>query len=206
MSEIFKGIGADYVIEGGQTMNPSTEDILNAAEQVNARQIFIFPNNKNIILAAEQAARLEEEKKIYVVPSKTVPQGITALINFTPDLSAQENLDNMIQEMKGVRTGQITYAVRTTAIDGMEITEGDMIAIGDKGMLAGVKTIPEAALKAMEAMIDEDAELVTLYYGEDVSQEDAQSLLEQAQERFPEVEIELQDGGQPVYYYLISVE
>lgn len=206
MSEIFKGIGADYVIEGGQTMNPSTEDILNAAEQVNARQIFIFPNNKNIILAAEQAARLEEEKKIYVVPSKTVPQGITALINFTPDLSAQENLDNMIQEMKGVRTGQITYAVRTTAIDGMEITEGDMIAIGDKGMLAVEKTIPEAALKAMEAMIDEDAELVTLYYGEDVSQEDAQSLLEQAQERFPEVEIELQDGGQPVYYYLISVE
>ena len=206
LSEIFKGIGADYVIEGGQTMNPSTEDILNAAEQVNARQIFIFPNNKNIILAAEQAARLEEEKKIYVVPSKTVPQGITALINFTPDLSAQENLDNMIQEMKGVRTGQITYAVRTTAIDGMEITEGDMIAIGDKGMLAVEKTIPEAALKAMEAMIDEDAELVTLYYGEDVSQEDAQSLLEQAQERFPEVEIELQDGGQPVYYYLISVE
>ena len=206
MSEIFKGIGADYVIEGGQTMNPSTEDILNAAEQVNARQIIIFPNNKNIILAAEQAARLEEEKKIYVVPSKTVPQGITALINFTPDLSAQENLDNMIQEMKGVRTGQITYAVRTTAIDGMEITEGDMIAIGDKGMLAVEKTIPEAALKAMEAMIDEDAELVTLYYGEDVSQEDAQSLLEQAQERFPEVEIELQDGGQPVYYYLISVE
>lgn len=187
-------------------MNPSTEDILNAAEQVNARQIFIFPNNKNIILAAEQAARLEEEKKIYVVPSKTVPQGITALINFTPDLSAQENLDNMIQEMKGVRTGQITYAVRTTAIDGMEITEGDMIAIGDKGMLAVEKTIPEAALKAMEAMIDEDAELVTLYYGEDVSQKDAQSLLEQAQERFPEVEIELQDGGQPVYYYLISVE
>ncbi len=206
LSEIFKGIGADYVIEGGQTMNPSTEDILNAADQVNARQIFIFPNNKNIILAAEQAARLEEKKTLYVVPSKTVPQGITALINFTPDLTAQENLDNMAEEMNRVRTGQITYAVRSTSIDGMEITEGDMIAIGDKGMLAVEKTIEEAALKALEAMIDEEAELVTLYYGEEVAETDAQALLEKAQAQFPQVEIELQNGGQPVYYYLISAE
>ena len=206
LSEIFKGIGADYVIEGGQTMNPSTEDILNAADQVNARKLFIFPTNKNIILAAAQAARLEEKKTLYVVPSKTVPQGITALINFTPDLTAQENLDNMAEEMNRVRTGQITYAVRSTSIDGMEITEGDMIAIGDRGMLAVEKTIEEAALKALEAMIDEEAELVTLYYGEEVAETDAQALLEEAQAQFPQVEIELQNGGQPVYYYLISAE
>lgn len=206
LSEIFKGIGADYLIEGGQTMNPSTEDILNAVDQVNADTIFVLPNNKNIILAAEQAMHLVEGKKIIVVPSTTVPQGITALINFMPDLSAEENLENMKAEMERVKTGQVTYAVRTTNIDGFDISEGDIMAIGDQGMLAVEKTIPGAALKALEAMIDEESELVTLYYGSEVSEEAANELLGQAQERFSDVEIELQSGGQPVYYYLISVE
>ncbi|MDO4329051.1 MAG: DAK2 domain-containing protein [Lachnospiraceae bacterium] len=206
LTEIFKGIGADYLIEGGQTMNPSTEDILNAVDHVNADTIFVLPNNKNIILAAEQAVYLVEDKNIIVVPSRTVPQGITALINFMPDLSAEENLENMKAEMARVKTGQITYAVRTTNIDGMDITEGDIMAIGDQGMLAVDKSIPEAALKALEAMIDEESELVTIYYGADVSEEDAEGLLALAGERFPDVEIELQNGGQPVYYYMISVE
>lgn len=206
LTEIFKGIGADYLIEGGQTMNPSTEDILNAVEHVNADTIFVLPNNKNIILAAEQAVYLVEDKNIIVVPSRTVPQGITALINFMPDLSAEENLENMKAEMARVKTGQITYAVRTTNIDGMDITEGDIMAIGDQGMLAVDKSIPEAALKALEAMIDEESELVTIYYGADVSEEDAEGLLALAGEQFPDVEIELQNGGQPVYYYMISVE
>lgn len=206
LSEIFKGIGADYLIEGGQTMNPSTEDILNAVEQVNAETIFVLPNNKNIILAAQQAAHLVEDKKIIVVPSTTVPQGITALINFMPDLKAEENLDNMKSEMSRVKTGQITYAVRTTNIDGMDINEGDIMALGDTGMLAVEKTIPAAAIKALERMIDEESELVTLYYGAEVSEEAADELLNQANEQFPGVEIELQNGGQPVYYYMISVE
>lgn len=206
LTEIFKGIGADYLIEGGQTMNPSTEDILNAVEHVNADTIFVLPNNKNIILAAEQAVYLVEDKNIIVVPSRTVPQGITALINFMPDLSGEENLENMKAEMARVKTGQITYAVRTTNIDGMDITEGDIMAIGDHGMLAVDKSIPEAALKALEAMIDEESELVTIYSGADVSEEDGEELLALASERFPDVEIELQNGGQPVYYYMISVE
>lgn len=206
LSEIFKGIGADCLIEGGQTMNPSTEDILTAVEQVNAEVIFVLPNNKNIILAAQQAAELAEDKRIIVVPSTTVPQGITALINFMPDLSEQENLENMTAEMKRVKTGQVTYAVRTTSIDGMEISEGDIMAIGDKGMLAVEKEIPAAALKAIEAMLDEESELVTIYYGAEVEEDSAQKLLTRAQEEFPDVEIELQNGGQPVYYYMISVE
>ncbi len=206
LREIFKGIGADYLIEGGQTMNPSTEDILNAVDRVNADTIFVLPNNKNIILAAEQAMHLVEDKTIIVVPSKTVPQGITALINFMPDLSAEENLENMKTEMERVKTSQITYAVRTTNIDGMDIREGDIMAIGNQGMLAVDKSIPQAALKALEAMIDEESELVTIYYGADVSEEDAKELLTQANEQFPDMEIELQYGGQPVYYYMISVE
>lgn len=206
LSHIFKGIGADCIIEGGQTMNPSTEDILTAVNQVNARRIFILPNNKNIILAAEQAAKMEEKKELFVVPSATIPQGITALINFSPDLSPEENMENMVQEMKRVKTGQITYAVRTTAVEGIEIHEGDIIAIGDQGMLAAEKDIPSAALKALQAMIDEESELVTLYFGTGVSQSEAEALQKQAQGQFPQVEIELQNGGQPVYYYLISVE
>lgn len=206
LTEIFKGIGADYLIEGGQTMNPSTEDILTAVDQVNADVIFVFPNNKNIILAAQQAAQLAKEKKIVVVPSKTVPQGITALINFMPDLSAEDNLETMTAEMKKVKTAQVTYAVRTTNIDGMDIEEGDMMAIGDQGMLAVEKSVNAAALKALEEMQDEDSELVTIYYGAEVDEASANRLFDQAQEKFPGLEIELQHGGQPVYYYMISVE
>ena len=206
LTEIFKGIGADYLIEGGQTMNPSTEDILTAIDQVNADEIFIFPNNKNIILAAQQAAGLAEGKKVTVVPSKTVPQGITALINFMPDLSTEDNLENMTAEMGKVKTGQVTYAVRKTNIDGMDIEEGDIMAIGDQGMLAVEKSVNAAALKALEAMIDGESELATIYYGAEVDEVSAQKLFEQAQEKFAGVEIELQNGGQPVYYYMISVE
>ena len=206
LSEIFKGIGADYLIEGGQTMNPSTEDMLNAIAHVNADHIFILPNNKNIILAANQARDLTEDKEIMVVPSKTVPQGITALVNFMPDLTSKENLENMTAEMERVKTAQITYAVRTTNIDGMDIEKGDIMAIGDKGMLAVEHSPEEAAKAALKAMLDEDSELVTIYYGCDVKEEDAEKLKEEAEKEFPDKELELQYGGQPIYYYMISAE
>ena len=206
LSEIFKGIGADYLIEGGQTMNPSTEDMLNAIAHVNADHIFILPNNKNIIMAANQARDLTEDKEIIVVPSKTVPQGITALVNFMPDLTSEENLENMTAEMNRVKTAQITYAVRTTNIDGMDIEKGDIMAIGDKGMLAVEHSPEEAARAALKAMLDEDSELVTIYYGSDVKEEDAEKLKEDAEKEFPDKEIELQYGGQPIYYYMISAE
>ncbi len=206
LSEIFKGIGADYLIEGGQTMNPSTEDMLNAIAHVNADHIFILPNNKNIILAANQARDLTEDKEIIVVPSKTVPQGITALVNFMPDLTSKENLENMTAEMERVKTAQITYAVRTTNIDGMEIEKGDIMAIGDEGMLAVEHSPEEAAKAALKAMLDEDSELVTIYYGCDVKEEDAEKLKEEAEKEFPDKELELQYGGQPIYYYMISAE
>ena len=187
-------------------MNPSTEDMLNAIAKVNADTIFILPNNKNIILAANQARDLTEDKKIVVIPSRTVPQGITALVNFIPDLTPEEKLENMTSEMERVRTAQITYAVRNTTIDGMEIHEGDIMAIGDRGMLAVDRSVSRAAQKALEAMLDKDSELVTIYYGSDVAKEDAVSLKEQAKEEFPDKEIELQYGGQPIYYYMISAE
>ena len=206
LSEIFRGIGADYLIEGGQTMNPSTEDMLNAISKVNADNIFILPNNKNIIMAATQAASMTEDKNIVVIPSKTVPQGITALVNFVPDLSVEENTANMEREMGNVKTGQITYAVRTTCIDGKDIEEGDIMALGDSGLLAVGKDVQETTLAAMAEMIDESAELVTIYYGADVSEEDANALFEKATEKFSGAEIELQAGGQPIYYYMISVE
>lgn len=206
LGEIFRGIGADYLIEGGQTMNPSTEDMVNAIEQVNADTIYILPNNKNIILAAEQAKYLVEDKQIIVVPSKTVPQGITALINFIPDLSAEENLKTMVQEMKRVKTGQITYAVRNTNIDGMEIHEGDIMGIGDHGMLAVGQGIEKTALDALGAMVDEESELISIYYGSDVSDKEANAVLALTEEAYPDCEIELHSGGQPIYYYLISVE
>ena len=206
LSEIFKGIGADYLIEGGQTMNPSTEDMLNAIAHVNADHIFILPNNKNIILAANQARDLTEDKEIIVVPSKTVPQGITALVNFMPDLTSKENLENMTAEMERVKTAQITYAVRTTNIDGMDIEKGDIMAIGDEGMLAVEHSPKEAAKAALKAMLDEDSELVTIYYGCDVKEEDAEKLKEEAEKEFPDKELELQYGGQPIYYYMISAE
>ena len=206
LSEIFKGIGADYIIEGGQTMNPSTEDMLEAIEKVHAETVYILPNNKNIILAAEQAKSLSEDAKVYVVPSKTVPQGITALINFAPDLTAEENMEQMTEEMSHVKTGQITYAVRNTSIDGMEIAEGDIMGIGDSGMLAVGKNIEETAMESLRKMVDDESELVTIYYGEDVTEEDAEAFCEKARKEFTSCEFECQNGGQPIYYYMISVE
>lgn len=206
LGEIFKGIGADYLIEGGQTMNPSTEDMVNAIEHVNADTVYILPNNKNIILAAEQAKYLVEDKQIIVVPSKTVPQGITALINFIPDQTPEENLETMVAEMAHVKTGQITYAVRNTVIDDMEIHEGDIMGIGDQGMLAVSTSLEKTVMDTLNAMLDEESELVTVYYGSDVSAEDAEKLTDKLKEQYPDVEIELQEGGQPIYYYLISVE
>jgi len=204
--EIFEGIGTDYLIEGGQTMNPSTEDMLNAVEQVNADTIYILPNNSNIILAAQQAASLVEDKKIMVVPSRTVPQGITAIINFAPDLSPEENMEAMTEEMSRVKTGQITYAVRNTVIDDKEIKQGDIMGIGDKGILCVGQSVMDTALSTLRAMVDEDSELITIYYGADIKEETAGCLLDKAHEEFPDCEIELHSGGQPIYYYLLSVE
>ena len=187
-------------------MNPSTEDMLKAIDRVNAENIFILPNNKNIIMAAQQARDLTEDKNIIVIPSRTVPQGITALVNFMPDLGPEENTRTMTEEMGNVRTAQITYAVRTTNIDGIDIEEGDIMALGDHGMLAVGKSVDAVALDAMKEMLDEECELVTIYYGADVSEHEADTLRAQAQEQYPDKEIELQYGGQPIYYYLISAE
>ena len=206
LSDIFREIGADCLIEGGQTMNPSAEDMLKAIERVNAENIFILPNNKNIIMAAQQARDLTEDKNIIVIPSRTVPQGITALVNFMPDLGPEENTRTMTEEMGNVRTAQITYAVRTTNIDGIDIEEGDIMALGDHGILAAGKSVDGVALEAMKEMLDDESELVTIYYGADVSEHEAKVLEEQAQEQYPDKEIELQYGGQPIYYYLISAE
>lgn len=204
--DIFKGIGADYLIEGGQTMNPSTEDMLNAIDHVNAETIYILPNNGNIILAAEQATHLVKDKNIVVIPSKTVPQGITAIINFAPDMTPEENKETMIQEMKHVKTGQITYAVRNTMIDDKEINEGDIMGIGDKGILTVGKSVEGTALDTLKEMVDEDSELISIYYGSDISEEEAGKFLEKVQDACPDCEIELHSGGQPIYYYLMSVE
>ena len=206
LTDIFKGLGVDYLIEGGQTMNPSTEDMLNAIERVNAKNIFILPNNKNIILAAEQAKYLVEDKEIVVVPSKTVPQGIAAMINFIPDHSKEENLESMTEEMSRIKTGQVTYAVRNTVIDDKEIHEGDIMGIGDHGILAVSQSIEKTVIETLAAMIDEDCELVSIYYGSDVEEADAEAVLEKAQETWPQLEFELQSGGQPIYYYLLSAE
>lgn len=206
LDEIFRGIGADYLIQGGQTMNPSTEDMLNAIERVNADTIYILPNNKNIILAAEQAKSLVEDKKVIVIPSKTIPQGITAIINFAPDLSPEDNEKIMTEEMSRVKTGQVTYAVRNTMIDDTTIREGDIMALGDSGILAVGKEIEFTVLEAMKAMVEEESELVTVYYGKEVEEEAANELKEKAEELFSHCEVELHAGGQPIYYYLISVE
>ena len=206
LSDIFRGIGADCLIEGGQTMNPSTEDMLKAIERVNAENIFILPNNKNIIMAAQQARDLTEDKNIIVIPSRTVPQGITALVNFMPDLGPEENTRTMTEEMGNVRTAQITYAVRTTNIDGIDIEEGDIMALGDHGILAVGKSVDGVALEAMKEMLDDESELVTIYYGADVSSSIWAVPRTEARFQYPDKEIELQYGGQPIYYYLISAE
>ncbi len=206
LNEIFDGLNVDYLVEGGQTMNPSTEDMLNAIDQVNADVIYIFPNNKNIILAAEQAKNLEKDKKIIVIPSKTVPQGITAIINFAPDKTPEENAELMTAEMARVKTGQVTYAVRNTSIDGKDIEAGDIMGIGDTGILAVGKEVAETALMMLDSMVDEDSELISIYYGEDIKQESAEALNAKVAEAYPDCDIEFHRGGQPVYYYIMSVE
>ena len=206
MNEIFKELGADYIIEGGQTMNPSTEDMLNAIDQVNADMVFILPNNKNIILAANQAKSLVEEKEIIVIPTKTVPQGITAIINFMPDADAKTNEEAMLEEIKNVKTGQVTYAVRDTHIDDKEIHEGDIMGIGDSGILAVGKDLEETTKELIANLVDEDSELISIYYGEEVSEEDAEKFTEEITELYPDVDVDIQFGGQPIYYYVLAVE
>lgn len=206
LTGIFKDLGVDYLIEGGQTMNPSTEDMLNAIEKVNAKTIYIFPNNKNIILAANQARDLTEDKEIIVVPTKTVPQGVSALISFVPEKNGKENLEAMTEAIGRVKTGQITYAVRDTRIDDKEIHEGDIMGIGDHGMLAVGKEREEVAKETVAAMMDEDAEIISIYYGADTSEEDASALAEVLEAAYPDCEVEVNRGGQPIYYYIISVE
>lgn len=206
LTEIFRGIGVDYVIEGGQTMNPSTEDILNACEQVNAETIFVLPNNKNIILAANQAKDIIEDKTIIVVPTKTIPQGITAMISFSPDMSPEENLEAMKDASQCVRTGEITYAVRNTTIDGHAIEKDDIMALGDDGLLAVAKEKDQAVLEAVKAMVNDESEIITIYYGQDIPEEEAEALAARIRKAYPQVETELQYGGQPIYYYFLSVE
>lgn len=206
LTDIFRELGVDYLIEGGQTMNPSTEDMLNAIAKVNAETIYIFPNNKNIILAANQARDLTEDKKIVVVPTKTVPQGITAMISFVPEKSAEENAEVMEEAISKVQTGQITYAVRDTRLDDKEIHEGDIMGIGDKGILAVGGSKEKVAEDTIAAMMTEDAEVISIYYGADTSEESAEKLAASVEELYPECEVELNRGGQPIYYYIISVE
>ena len=206
LSEIFKGLGVDIVIEGGQTMNPSTEDILKAVEQINAKTVYVLPNNKNIILAANQAASLTEDKEVVIVPSKTIPQGITALINFVEGQSGDENLQNMTEEMSKVKTGEVTYAVRDTQIDGKVIKENDIMGIGDAGISAVGQSVKGTTLDMLDDLIDENSELVSIYYGEGMSEEDAQELAEAVTASHAGIECEVNYGGQPVYYYIVSVE
>ena len=206
MNEIFKELGADYIIEGGQTMNPSTEDMLNAIDQVNADTVFILPNNKNIILAANQAKSLVEDKEIIVIPTKTVPQGITAIINFMPDADAKTNEAAMLEEIKNVKTGQMTYAVRDTHIDDKEIHEGDIMGIGDSGILAVGKDLEETTKELIANLVDEDSELISIYYGEEVSEEEAEKFAGEIEELYPDVDVDIQFGGQPIYYYVLAVE
>ena len=206
LTSIFKDIGVDVVVEGGQTMNPSTEDILNAVEHLNAETIYILPNNKNIILAAEQASKIVENKKVVVIPTKTIPQGITAMISLSEERSAEENVENAIEEIANVKTAQITYAVRNTTIDDVEIHENDVMALGDNGIIGVDKSIDSAVEKALDSMIDDTSELVCLYYGDEVNEDDATRLCDELSAKYKNVEFELHNGGQPVYYYFISVE
>ena len=206
VNEIFKGLGVDYIIEGGQTMNPSTDDMLKAIDNVNADHIFILPNNKNIVMAANQAASLVEDKDIIVIPTKTIPQGITALVNFIPDYSAEENKDTMMAEIENVKTGQVTYAVRDTEIDGKTIKQDDYMGIGDKSILAVGKDLKETTLSMVDEMVDEDSAIVSIYFGSDATEDDASELASAIEEKYPDVEVEINNGGQPIYYYIISVE
>ena len=206
MNEIFRELGADYIIEGGQTMNPSTDDMLKAIDQVNAETIFILPNNKNIILAANQAKDLVEDKEIIVIPTKTVPQGITAIINFVPDADAKSNKETMLDEIKNVKTGQVTYAVRDTHIDDKEIHQGDIMGIGDAGILSVGQDIAETTLEMLEQLVDDDSELISLYYGQDVTEEEADAFTQEVEKLYPDIDVDVHCGGQPIYYYVLAVE
>ncbi|MDD5940812.1 MAG: DAK2 domain-containing protein [Lachnospiraceae bacterium] len=206
LAEIFKGLGADYVISGGQTMNPSTEDILNAVSKVNANTVIILPDNKNIILAANQAAALESGKRLIVIPTKNIPQGITAVINFMPDQDADVNAENMKEEISHVSCAEVTYAVRDTTIDDVEIHAGNMMAIGDAGILDVGSERNDTALDALKKMVTDKTELISIYYGADTTKEQAEALKERAQKEFSHAEVEVQNGGQPVYYYILSAE
>ena len=206
MNEIFRELGVDYIIEGGQTMNPSTDDMLTAIDNVNADHIFILPNNKNIILAANQARSLTKDKDILVIPTKTVPQGITAVINYMPEADVDTNLETMEEGIKNVKTGQVTYAVRDTHIDDKTIHEGDIMGIGDQGILSVGQSVEETTKEMLEAMVDEDTELISMYYGQDVLAEDAERFAEAVAELYPDADVDLHSGGQPIYYYVVSVE
>ena len=206
LNEIFKGLGVDYIIEGGQTMNPSTEDMLNAIEKVNADTIYILPNNKNIILAANQAQTLVEDKNIVVIPSKTIPQGITALINYITEDSVEENTERMIAEMKNVKTGQVTYAVRDTELDGKTIKENDIMGIGDNGIISVTQDIKETTVSMIKELIDDASEIISIYYGADVTEEAANEIADEITAINSNVDVEVNYGGQPIYYYVISVE
>ena len=207
INDIFKSLGVDYIIQGGQTMNPSTEDMLNAIDHVNADNIFILPNNKNIVMAANQARDLTTDKKIIVIPTKTIPQGITAVINFMADIAPDENEEQMGSEVGNVKTGQVTYAVRDTEIDNKKIAQGDYMGIGDKGILSVGKEMKEVTLEMIAEMVDdENDELISIYYGEDISEDEASALSEEIESKYPDLDVELQYGGQPIYYYIISVE
>ena len=206
MDEIFKSLGVDMIISGGQTMNPSTEDILNAIEQMNADNVFILPNNKNIILAANQAKDLTEDKNVYVIPSKTVPQGIAALIGYVPGSSAEDNFAVMCDETNNVKSGEVTYAVRDTTIDDKVIKSGDYMGIGDSGILAVDKDLKKTVLDMLDNMVDKNSELISIYYGEDIDESEAELLSQEITAKYPKCDVELQSGGQPIYYYILSVE
>lgn len=206
INAILQDLGVDYIIEGGQTMNPSTEDVLNAIEQVNAETIYVLPNNKNIILAANQAKYMTDDKKIVVIPTKTIAQGITAVINYVPDLSPEENEAAMTEAISNVRTGEVTYAVRDTVIDDYEIRQGDYMGIGDEGILAVGQAIESVTANMIDRMMDEDLELISIYYGQETAEEDAEALRERIAEKYPSCDVELQYGGQPIYYYIVSAE
>lgn len=206
MNEIFRSLGVDYIIEGGQTMNPSTEDMLNAIEKINADNIFIFPNNKNIILAANQAKQLTKDKNIIVIPTKTVPQGITAIINYVPDVSVEGNEAVMTQEAESVATGQVTYAVRETMIDDKEIHAGDFMGIGDKGILSVGTDLQKVAYEMVAEMMKDDYELISVYYGDNIEEAQANELAERIRANFEGCDVELQYGGQPIYSYVVSAE
>lgn len=206
MNEIFRELGVDYIIEGGQTMNPSTEDMLTAIDNVNADHIFILPNNKNIILAANQAQSLTKDKDIIVIPTKTVPQGITAVISYMPETDVDTNMEAMLEGIRGVKTGQVTYAVRDTRIDDKEIHEGDIMGIGDSGILSVGQSVEETTKAMLSQLVDDDSELISLYFGQDVQQEDAENFAAEIESLYPDVDVDVHSGGQPIYYYVLSVE